>query len=357
MAALPMGDLNPGMTAWGRALTDDHPDAKSDSTQAPPGASHLCLDHVWSAVSVHIPVTGAKMRANGRMCSDSLTSGALQTLNSDKDLKRTRFGRPPPRHGLRLLTWYVKTCLNNNMKARCDPVTGEYGFHPFENREQLLPSLTDKKFAYFAIGNLNSPRAKDLPYDVRKDYDRNDYLSNMDRVLVKYDQNTGHIRDIFISEHYKKTYIIAREYGFHPFGNEEELLPSLTDKQPFGYFTIGNLHSPHAEDLPWDVRKDYNPKDPQSNEDRVLVNGKAKPEQSNQKRRNNMKRSIREPYLEVALLWWPQSLDRTPCHGKVTHPALLKPFSPTCSTPRCPSAATLLPAELHLADKIQKPHA
>ncbi|KAJ3614433.1 hypothetical protein NHX12_018006 [Muraenolepis orangiensis] len=156
-----------------------------------------------------------------------VTASALQTLNSDEDLQESGFGHPPPRHGLRLLKWYAKACLDNNMKALCDPVAGEYGFHPFENEEDLLPELTDKlQFGYFTIGNLNSPHSKDLPYDVKKDYNISDPLSNTDRVLVKYNGNNQRIFDIFISEHYdkEKTYIIG-----------SKLLAFLRQLKPYFY--------------------------------------------------------------------------------------------------------------------------
>ncbi|XP_059423073.1 uncharacterized protein si:ch211-198c19.1 [Carassius carassius] len=128
---------------------------------------------------------------------------AIQTLNTEEELKETGFGYPPPRHGLALIKWYVKTCIDNNMVALCNPVTGQFGFHEFHNSGFLLPPLKDKStYMYFTIGNLHYPHSEDLPYEVRKYYDPHNKMSNMDRVIVKLNRNKNKIEEIYISEHY-----------------------------------------------------------------------------------------------------------------------------------------------------------
>ncbi|XP_066518142.1 uncharacterized protein [Hoplias malabaricus] len=130
----------------------------------------------------------------------------VKTLNEIAHLKESRFGRPEPRHGLMLLHWFANNCLSfhqYNMIAECDPESGEFGFHIFENRyerngEKLLPEVYFP-IQYYVVGNLAYAEADDLPYDVREYYTGLQDNSNMDRIIVSLDDEFFH--KVYVTEH------------------------------------------------------------------------------------------------------------------------------------------------------------
>uniref|UniRef100_A0A3B4DJQ5 Uncharacterized protein n=1 Tax=Pygocentrus nattereri TaxID=42514 RepID=A0A3B4DJQ5_PYGNA len=129
----------------------------------------------------------------------------MKTLNELTHLKESRFGRPEPRHGLKLLYWFAKDCVSLNqygMFPKCDPENGDFGFHPFENRYdkngfQLLPDLDT---SYYVVGNLNSAGADELPDYVSEDYTGLMDDSNMDRIIVSLDDDDMFDR-VYVTEH------------------------------------------------------------------------------------------------------------------------------------------------------------
>lgn len=128
-----------------------------------------------------------------------------QKLNELVYLKSSGFGRPRPRHGLKLLYWFAKHCIsfdgNKKMRWRYDPEEREYGFHPFKNRYmqsggKLLP---DTDLPYYEVGNLSKAGAKDLPDYVLEDYTNHHDKSNKDRVIVSVDDEW--FDKVYITEH------------------------------------------------------------------------------------------------------------------------------------------------------------
>lgn len=112
-------------------------------------------------------------------------ASALRTLNSKRERQDSGLGCPPPRHGLRLLSWYVGRCLDNNDVAVCDPTKGDFGFHQFFNKEKVLPVIGDQRqLANYSLGNLTRPGARRLPPHVRNYYEPGNPRSNLDRVVV-----------------------------------------------------------------------------------------------------------------------------------------------------------------------------
>ncbi len=124
----------------------------------------------------------------------------VRTLNDLSDLRETRFGRPPPRHGLNLLWWFAHYCVqidsNGCMIAKCNPANGAFGFHRFYNRDGLLPY---SNLPYYEVGNLYS--ANSLPYYVTEKYTGYSDNSNKDRIIVSFDPRRRRFEKIFVTQH------------------------------------------------------------------------------------------------------------------------------------------------------------
>ncbi|XP_062386705.1 uncharacterized protein LOC134075188 [Sardina pilchardus] len=148
------------------------------------------------------------------------TSG-IRTLNSTRDLadNNIAFGKTFPRHGLKLLYWLTHDlqCDQNNViqlrnleqQENMNLDSRPYGFHMYCNREECLPPSLNP---YYTLGNLNNlkfPHTIELPSYVRDDYDnnRNNRLSNRDRVVVEVDtpsteDTPRRVIAVYITEHY-----------------------------------------------------------------------------------------------------------------------------------------------------------
>ncbi|KAI5627572.1 hypothetical protein C0J50_12875 [Silurus asotus] len=123
-----------------------------------------------------------------------------KTLNELGDLKKVGFGKPFPRHGLKLLHWFANSCLyfdnNNQMWLYDNPEEGHFGFKYFGNKTELLPY---SNLNYYEMGNLRE--AEGLPDYFRDDYiqNRNDCDSNKDRIIVRV--NDEWLKRVYVTEH------------------------------------------------------------------------------------------------------------------------------------------------------------
>lgn len=127
------------------------------------------------------------------------------TLNELDHLENSGFGRPHPRHGLKLLYWFAKRCLyfdgNKSMRWRYDPEERQYGFHPFKNRYNKtgVKLLPETNLHYYEVGNLSKEGANDLPAYVREEYHHHHDKSNIDRIIVSVDDEC--FDKVYITEH------------------------------------------------------------------------------------------------------------------------------------------------------------
>ncbi|XP_038840110.1 uncharacterized protein LOC120038415 [Salvelinus namaycush] len=174
----------------------------------------------------------------------------VQTLNNMAELRASRFGRPWPRHGLKLLFWFAKDYIviknDNQMVANSDPKEGGFGFRLFQNRLQcdnnickkLLP---DDGYTFYEVGNLHHTASKSMPEYVRKGYTHHIDTSNMDRLIIS--MRPDRIVDkVYVTQHEDlrnfaplNTYCISRELLMiicgHPLSNFLEQAGYSTHEQ------------------------------------------------------------------------------------------------------------------------------
>uniref|UniRef100_A0A8C8MG46 Uncharacterized protein n=2 Tax=Oncorhynchus tshawytscha TaxID=74940 RepID=A0A8C8MG46_ONCTS len=116
----------------------------------------------------------------------------VRTLNNMEELRNSSFGRPSPRHGLRLLFWFAKDHIvieNDQMVANCDPKEGGFGFHHFQNRRECKNNVCKRllpfsEYPFYDVGNLYLPTSKSLPKYVREGNTHQIDDSNMDRLII-----------------------------------------------------------------------------------------------------------------------------------------------------------------------------
>ncbi|XP_016147377.1 uncharacterized protein [Sinocyclocheilus grahami] len=141
-------------------------------------------------------------------CLCSAHASSVRKLNDIEDLKNAEYGNSPPHHGLQLLFWFAQNVLNVDksnsliLDSNFDPHRGDFGFHLYENREAVLPSLSSWQ-SYYSVGNLSYPAANALPSYVRRYYKNTNVPErNIDRLIVSVDENMpNRIFKVFITTH------------------------------------------------------------------------------------------------------------------------------------------------------------
>lgn len=129
-----------------------------------------------------------------------IVSIMVGTLNKLSKLRETKYGQPPPRHGLNLLWWFAHACVqidsNDQMIAKCNPANGAFGFHRFYNWDYLLPKIN---LPYYEVGNLNTPDS--LPYYVIEYHSGHSDNSNKDRIIVSYNSRQRRFMNVYVTQH------------------------------------------------------------------------------------------------------------------------------------------------------------
>ncbi len=135
----------------------------------------------------------------------------VRTLNELAQVRDSEFGRPQPRHGLKLLHWFANECVSfdngNNMLSECDPDNGDFGFHKFSNKFKGNKLLDDKNCLYYVVGNRNFkkyPKAKNLPESILENKNTKEHNSNIDRIIVSL-HNGKWFLGVYVTQHYNQS--------------------------------------------------------------------------------------------------------------------------------------------------------
>ncbi|XP_036795298.1 uncharacterized protein LOC110539048 [Oncorhynchus mykiss] len=133
----------------------------------------------------------------------------VRTLNNMAELRGSSFGRPWPRHGLKLLFWFANDYIvfndDNQMFANPDPKEGDFGFHHFQNRRECENNVCKRLLPYdgypfYEVGNLHLPTSKSLPKYVRKYNTGNIDTSNMDRLIISM-RSDRIVDKVYVTQH------------------------------------------------------------------------------------------------------------------------------------------------------------
>ncbi|XP_065118379.1 uncharacterized protein [Paramisgurnus dabryanus] len=148
------------------------------------------------------------------LCLFLASVSAVGKLKNIDDLKNVGYGKPFPRHGLQLLFWFAQQVdrADQNvihMNSDFNP-KGNFGFHEFKNYEEILPNISIRGVQYYSVGNLNYkypdkhkyPEGKKLPCYVRKYYNKEKPLNNMDRLMISVNPNSPKtVYSVYITAH------------------------------------------------------------------------------------------------------------------------------------------------------------
>lgn len=126
---------------------------------------------------------------------------AMKMISNIDELRGSGFGRPRPRHGLRLLHWFSHKYINMDIYSRMTlqqdhPQSGAFGFCSFHNKERILPM---QNLPYYEVGNLHGSGSYKLPLYVRQNDTHQSDESNKDRIIIRL--NGRSIEKVYVTEH------------------------------------------------------------------------------------------------------------------------------------------------------------